>query len=1627
MATTNDNTIFNHEDVEGSILNKPCPSPYRLYNYVNECETLLCDIDVSPILECGIDFEVEDITDTLELQSEEFRFFDIDSWNEVFDSAVVSTLLRKHDTVTKLIEDLLCLVYVISRARDKKDVLFACLNFLKLRCGDSSLSLKTVGYTEDIMCYITDIFSYNHTPLTSDDEALEAEILASLELQSDNFLDKTRSILCMYKNLRFGPLFKRCQKLIVYLTAFSLFKPLGCDLKTLGYTQLEEEVVKRKVWRSDEAIFHILETLQFLCERGYACLQTGSLDALFHSGSSYDTFYSDYQKIKKWHPMIGHQHLMDIEKITEHAFLALLDSCVERGESINKYVVGDTVDKKMVQSSLNELLLIRCHHLNIKNALQDRKAPFPILLYGDSGIGKTTLTNLLYCHFGKRRNQPVGDEYKYVKNPVAKYWDNFRSNMWCVVLDDIAFMNPNIASGGGDQTCMEMLQIVNNVPFVPDQASLDLKGKMPLKCELVIGTTNTPHLNAYYYFACPSAVQRRFPYILDVKVKPEYLNDANMLDSRSVPDNLDVYPDYWDWTVKKIKPRTTRAVRQDMAEQEVILDGVSLREFLKWYNNAIDEHFTNQAKSSESVENIKKVVLCDLCHLPKNLCECQLQSQEEISMYVSMYFAFTVYFMLQFVYYRYFSFFGRWQRWTHYCAKPVFFSWFWTKVFFAKCFPSFILKKISSWQYWIDFQYEKYIRSHPRAFWKLLGAKAAYAIAQPKFLCNAVLVLTACIFAYSIMSPGKDIFKDDDEKAKIKKEILKIEPGKENKNDEIKKEILESPQKENKNQIIEKPTEIAAVIKPQLQVNEGKVPEPKKEEPLNIWYNDSFELHQLDVGTLTMGWNQLTDDQCFKKLAYNCVYLYMKIDSTKFRRTAATCVGGQIYLLNTHFFKDISGDIEIKVGYMSDKQGVNANIAVRFNTNKIVRKPNSDICLIELRGIAPRADITELFCTETFDAKLNGMYLRRNFDGSFDAKSVLRIRQIRNHYDPQTECTMDVWAGLVPMGCSYGECGSLLYVRSGYGPVLLGIHYLGSEFVSEVRAMKVTKEFLKETVNTMCQLHIQGSPIKVDAPSVSCEIVDLHKKSAFRFLNEGSAQVVGSLTLPRAHGKSRVEKTPMNEYLSRHGYSERYTAPDLRTWKPWHLAAKEMVQPANKFKPSVLEACQKAFSADILSAIPNKLLKETVFVYDDFTAVNGAAGVTFVDKINRGTSMGHPYNRSKRFYINPVEARGENLDPVDFTDEVKQQIKFVEDNYISGKRYNTIFRANLKDEPVTFQKSELGKTRVFAGAPVAWSVVNRKYTLSLIRLIQSNQYIFECACGVICQSLEWDIMRKYLTQHGESRLVAGDFEKFDKRMSAELIQNAFDILIDICKQSGNYSHEDQLVLRGIAVDTAFAWMNFNGDLVSFFGSNPSGHPLTVIINSLVNSLYMRYCFTEITGKDPTEFKNFVNLMTYGDDNIMNVSEQIPSFNHTSIQLKLREVGVGYTMADKNAPSIPYINISECSFLKRTWRYDDDFGGYVAPLDHDSIEKMLMVWNRSKTISEQEQCIAVVSSAVMEYAYYGRMVFEDKIGMLKQMVRDLDMWIYVTEATFPTFSALVERYQNGGRKPTGASAECLTQC
>ena len=254
-------------------------------------------------------------------------------------------------------------------------------------------------------------------------------------------------------------------------------------------------------------------------------------------------------------------------------------------------------------------------------------------------------------------------------------------------------------------------------------------------------------------------------------------------------------------------------------------------------------------------------------------------------------------------------------------------------------------------------------------------------------------------------------------------------------------------------------------------------------------------------------------------------------------------------------------------------------------------------------------------------------------------------------------------------------------------------------------------------------------------------------------------------------------------------------------------------------------------------------------------------------------------------------------------------------------------------------------------------------------------------------------------------MVAGDYKFYDKKMSPQMILAAFDILIDIASAAG-YTENDIKVMRGVAVDTAYALVDFGGDLVQMYGGNPSGHSLTVIINCIVNSLYFRTAYCSVVDKPVSTFRDNVALLTYGDDNVAGISKSVSDkFNHTTISKALAKVGITYTMADKEAQSVPLLHMNDISFLKRTWRWDSDVGNYVAPLEHASINKMLTTCVCKNQTQLKLISVDLIATALREYFYYGKEIFHEKKRMFEEVIQECELEDYIEPYVLPSWDSL----------------------
>jgi len=1437
-------------------------------------------------------------------------------------------------------------------------------------------------------------------------------LFAEMPQGPSEVFDSIQQFLDKYQELKRSPLVSGLYRLLCYAIMLNFVpKSVKKSCKSV-LKSLEDDVYKTKFESTPDIFIGICEAVKFMCERGYQALELGSLQPLLHSETAYTEWMSEVESLKT--NLAGYAN-DDVDELSEASFLGRLDSCIEKGVSIAKFASRiSEFDKRRANAVVNECKRMRAQFQTMRFASSTRKAPFVTLLHGDTGIGKSTLTSMLVTYFAKLYALPEEDEYRYHHNGVSDYWDGFKTYMWCIIMDDVAYMNPNKAPNG-DHSVTEIIQINNPMPFSPNQAKLEDKGMVACRPEFVVATTNTFNLNAHHYFSTPIAVLRRMPYITTPKVKPEYAKN-NMLDPEVAMHQEGDFPDWWTFDVHKVIPYYMNG--RQIARYEQIFTDLTLEEYLKWFQSASAAHRKAQTQVKDSAKHMKGISLCSTCNMPPQFCHCdcppQMFNPDPGSTPVEIV-----------------------------VPRPPWYKVWWHKLFyscgtnpdiemcpvcgtselqcactcetcgsgarFCVCWrnnpggsermPSGLACRrcnryfVFCWcKHWIDYFLVTRVFL-PVGLWFFSGivsATATFLLLIMKVPFGIAAILTF-LFSFSV---AKTVTLPIFHYFLWKLFWMRVRGQHPN----FRRFYLYAAGIASLVYVYRKIMYPAAKVQGALNTK-GKAPEPKEKERDNVWYKDDYALTSIDVSPMTSSWKAFSIDEVSSMIEKNCALI--QFDNGRACRALNLC--GHLWVFPRHCHSATSRNVAIITNPVNGG-GVSENIyvqvpAIRYNAAK-------DLAFIELKHIPPGKDITQLFIQGDVKCSMNAMAVVREPEGHIRR---IRIRNMQFQKDYAHDCfteKMDLWAGYPDSMTKDGDCGSPYIGMTPRGPVIVGFHTLCNNITVAARSIIFDdlKDFLPKKVPNHQVYH---------APEDLKEVTTLHHKANVRWVQGGFARVYGSFTGFRSKPKSSVCKTPIcDEISSTFGWERNYTRPVMNSWKPWYIALEKMSVPITLFDQDHFDYGAQCYLREVLSMVGDQL--DIVHVLDYFTALNGAEGVSYIDKINTNTSAGFPWRTSKKHFKEPVPPQRNLQEPFVFTPEIQNRVEKMIEMYEQGISCQPIFTAHLKDEPVTFEKAELGKTRVFAGAPVDFVIVVRMYYLSLVRLIQNNKIAFECACGTVAQSLEWGVLRSHLTRFGDDRMVAGDYSAFDKQMPPGAILAAFDILIGIAEEAG-YSEVDLKVMRGIAIDIAYPTMDYNGTLMQFFGSNPSGHPLTVIINSLVNSLYVRMAYMQATRKLISNFRNDVALLTYGDDNAMGVREGV-QFGHTDMQKQFEKIGIKYTMADKKAESVNFIHIDDVSFLKRKWVWDDDFEGYRCPLEMDSIHKMLTIWTASKTICKEEQLCAVVSSAVRELAFHGRQIFDLHVPKLRSIIESNPDWTtWITPSTFPSFDSLVNDWKVASEK------------
>jgi len=1492
--------------------------------------------------------------------------------------------ITQQDVDTKVQEIMRMLLHVyetfalsmrfLARAQDWADIWSVFLNAFKLVTGKTSLELvpELVKAKEWIIAFAQEM---DWIPQNNDVQGLLEDV------------STLREGFETYKKIKKNLVLKHSSKLIKYCLSFGLFTKLGLTFENLKYTEVEQAYIKLKYSSRMNFVEETIEGVLFFLERSAQALELKSWTPFLYNGTTVCAWTEEAFEAKNHYRMY---EANNNPEITYSSVLGELNSLIERGEHLCKMPTADVVAKATAKRLLLDLQFIYCEMTATHRNQQVRSAPFAELICGKSCVAKTLFTDMLCAHYARVNKLPEGEEYTYHRNPGEEHWNGYRPHMHTLVYDDIGAPNPKKVMGV-DPAIGELLPVINSNAMGANMADLKDKGHCPIRPAHVIVNTNIEHLHADVYYAFPLALRRRLPYIITVEPRTDesqgidYRQEKSptFVDTTKLPEVMPgFYPNQWNISVKHViaKEVPGNGPPQVDFDQEHHFNDIYV--FLHWYNQILEEHKHSSMKMERTLNAMHSDQWRELwCqhNLPRQHCQiCDYENQLQGPLEDDQD--------------EYYSASEEEEAEPLIAWDPIQRAGRDAEVWFPEDNGT-LIGLIHDGTYASVHLIDDWITRIRK------GTANLVDIVNKKL--RAVVLSKMKHLAIAYMKDAAEA---------CWKKIVDSSP--------LRWALLVIPAFAT---LAIVGSWCSSFFAPQEDVQgpasskygAPMTAQPQDAEP-NPWYNADMKVSSFDVPTLTSSWKGKTMDELRSLLAPNIIAFSLRGEKggeevCSFEQLHALCLGGHLYVTNNHLIPLVD-TYRLHIVHGTDERGVNINKDETLGPSNWKRYPDRDLVFFELH-IPPRQDLRALVPRETLNVRCEGAYIQRDIKG-FVETNVVRAVQVGLRVHPRLSAQpLNLWIGQAATKTVNGDCGSVLVGLTAFGPLLLGLHVAGG-VTSEVECIQLDQRIIEEA-----SAHF-GTPI------ISCNTVNLaakdkllplHSKSIFRFM-EGHAKVMGSLPT-RASMRSKVAETILAPALKKRGLVVKHGPPVMKGWQPWNHAIQPVLAHSGRIRNDILRQAADAYLEDIFREIPKEEF-ESLQVLDDLEAINGVPGVKYLEGLNRSSSLGYPWQRSKKFMLMDIEdSRWQ--DGVTFKQEVWDEIDRMVKDYESGRVTNPVFVGQLKDEAIEFRKIIIGKTRVFLISSAAWTLIMRKWYLSFIRLFQRYRFVFEGMPGLRTQSAAWGKLRKYLTEFGLDRLFAGDFSQYDKLIEAITSLEGFRIIYEVCKYAG-WDALSLQILWAIAEDASFPTVLVNGDLVQLEGSNPSGQAVTVILNCIVNSLYMRYAYIlRNPEQEAKSFKKNVHLATYGDDNAGNVSKKIDWFHHTAIQEELADIGIKYTMADKSSESRPFISIDEVEFLKRTWRYEPEVDDYFAPLNEASIEKRLMVGVQSAELTPEWQAVENMATSMEDYFFYGRETFEEKKKFLIEVGLESGLQFHMAAKKWPQFDDLLERWKSA---PSEISAE-----
>lgn len=1427
-----------------------------------------------------------------------------------------------------------------------------------------------------------------------------------------------REILMKWDLFKTNTIFKKVSYLISAAMSLTVCTTKKVEWSPFGLQLISLEAAKEQL-KAVDVIDALVKTFVWMCEVGWRCFETRSIAPILYSDVRVQEYNEecDYVLAKADAALAG-----NVEDLG--AYETKLNSVYKKTCTM-KAAKNDGPTSLWLQKRYSELVAIM-EKLAAKRKNTDiRFNPFGISLHGGTGVGKTTLGKLTMTQslatMGFCDDSGVVDDSRIITMDMFdKYQSTWTTDILGVFMDDIG--NAKAEFQKDNPHTSVIIKFFNNVAAQAIKAELNAKGVVFIDFKVGVVTSNVKDLDARCYSNCPESILRRF-YHIEVKVKEKYRKKNTTMLNKAHPEikgSESLIQDVWDLTIEEVETFEVGPNKTDyhFSLLEIDLDdgrtincqNIGLKDYLDVIIQLSKNHKAEQDSLIAKSKASAKTKFCKSCKRFPEYCECKTEvvphsvdmisevvveaGKTAVTNYINSW-AQPVNLINSLV-----GFSPIKKMTTSVLAKEI------QRELNAKGTPLFVaitpdwLYKTTTFQntvYAWQSAAAYYDVRKPLRWFGLIGLSLVGAGAIKR---NKALAATGVGSLWCTTVLG--FFMHQVRVRQIQDAYLQ------------KRDALPNYAKTIRDGKFPKGVLFAATLALGVKIismwnNNRLETDPNGLTPDEIeaspgwfgymmtqigWKAESSVTgatpdHVLKTGKKNQGWAHITRSDGSET---GCNIVYPKKGICWYPK--------HVFYPRSDMTKDPVDYIDVKVYRDKDKSTSIFKFRAELGGNTVYLDHLDMVATFVERCPDLRNSIIKFLPITHPTGTSVSTIMSRNKEAELSHENVTVTHgQFGHKY-------MKMYGGnYTTSKAGNGACMSML-VAEGKNPVIVGFHIGGSKAKRYGVMMTVTQKDALDLENKLLELPgVRGMAECSELPDTQygrriLESDEVHPNSKFikELTPEAAVDVLGSAKL-RAEVKSRVVPSVL-EKDARELFSitNHWGAPRLKAnWKAFNATLQHVIDPSDMFTPSALQRARRDYVASIIKFAEELNKKEGgIKPLNDHEMLCGIAGKSMMTGVVMNTSIGEPLMGPKSRHVEEVR-EGEKLITRTVSPQVKAEMNRLYQCWKEGRRAYPIFSATLKDEPTPVDKE---KVRVFQAAPFALGLYIRKYFLPIVRILSLCPELSECAVGVNAFGLQWEKLMEHAEKFAsDNRVVAWDFSKFDVRMNAQMTYAAFMCMIDIAEVL-EYSSEDLQIMKYMIADIIHPLMNWNGTMLMAYNMNTSGNNVTVNVNSIVNSLYVRlgffHCCPEVA-----DFRKAVAALTYGDDFKGSVAPQYRDrFNFITFKKFLADYGIKITEPNKSDQEHEDLHTNDADFLKRQSNFIPEIGHAIGKLDKDSMYKPLCANLKSSTESPKSVAMSCVDTYMHELFAHGREEYEHDQPLMKELcVRVFDTVLPSVNFTF----------------------------